>query len=105
MAIATVFMGSLLLYGKSKYFPENLIYLQNLLSRNIVLTRIFGYVLLAISAFLFSHQYDIATGVIVFLAALLLTISLLVIALPIHRNFIYLFGSIGLLSMVINYFI
>ncbi|MFS4446821.1 hypothetical protein [Maribacter sp. 2307UL18-2] len=91
MAITTVLLGSFLLYGTSKYFPEKFLKIRYLVAKNRKMAKLLGCSLLLLSVMLFSLKNGFATGFIMFAITLFLALSSLVISLSVHKKLIYLF--------------
>ncbi len=100
MSICFLFMGCLTLYGKSTYFPDDLIRIRKILLKNQSISRSVGYFFLLLSSVLCIINYGVATGILVFLMAMTMTLSVLIIIVPIHKNYLYVMASICLLAIV-----
>jgi hypothetical protein len=104
MTISLVTFGCFFLYQKSKYFPAHIEFPgQQLLRQNKLVSKVLGYSLLFLALVLFWMQYGIATGLLNFVFSVLLLMSLLVICLPLNRNFLFLFIGLIITASIIDF--
>ncbi|WP_430906785.1 hypothetical protein [Maribacter sp. 2-571] len=96
MGITLALFGSFLCYGASKYFPDSLPLAKRFIRAHKKACTTLGAVLLLLSLVRFGMVNGYATGPIMFATILFLIFSALVIALSVHKNFIYLFIAIAL---------
>lgn len=82
MILFLLAIAAVLLYGKSKYFPKRWQSKTEPLRRNKKQTRSAAYVLSMIAAIAYIWRWDVGTGLIVWLFALTLTLSLVLIFVP-----------------------
>lgn len=62
------------------------------------MTRLAGYALLGVSAFLLSQKFDLFTTLIFFSTATYLCLSLMVILLSLNKRYMLFFGAMATLS-------
>ena len=105
MNILLLFIGCLILYGKSRFFPEHYNSIGNVIKQNKQVALLLGYLSLITSYILFSLKIGWGTGFIVYLMALSLFYSLLVIVLPLNKLFIHLISSIVILLIIFENYI
>lgn len=82
MILLLLSIASLLLYGKSKYFPKAWQPLTASLRRHKQLTRLVAYGLYLIVAVVYVLRWDALTGLTIWLFALMLMLCLILIAVP-----------------------
>ena len=82
MVIILLFVAVFLLYGKSKYFPKVLRDRLPWLHQHPQKVRFTGYALLLLALFRLTTLYNVSTGFLLWLNALMLIIAVLVLALP-----------------------
>ena len=102
MAIVLLFLGCFVFYGKSKYFPEHLAVLGRYIKSNRLLANLSGYFLLIVSLLLFGWQFGWATGLVIFLTTLSFGYCLLLIALPLHKYYVYALTAMCICIIVIE---
>ncbi|MEM1359265.1 MAG: hypothetical protein AAGF89_13740 [Bacteroidota bacterium] len=87
MVILLLFTAVFLLYGKSKYFPRVLRERFSWLQRNPQKVRFTGYALMLLALLRLTALYNVFTGMLLWLNALMLVFAVLVLALPlIYKN-------------------
>ena len=72
MGVILVFIGSLLLYAKSKHFPEFLNFVGIRARQKPVLTRAVAYIAFLLSILIFTVQFDFATALVIFMITVML---------------------------------
>ncbi|MEO1009656.1 MAG: hypothetical protein AAFX53_00025 [Bacteroidota bacterium] len=102
MAIVLLFLGCFVLYGKSKYFPEHLASVGKRIKDNRKMANLLGYFLLTASLLMFGWQFGWATGFIIFFTTLSLGYCLLLIVLPLHKNYVYAMTAICVCLIIID---
>ncbi len=102
MAIVLIFLGCFLLYAKSKHFPKRMEHWALQLKSKPVRTRIFGYTLFVASFTILSLQFGFATGIVIFIMAVLLALSLTIMLLPLHRKYAYILAGLSVLVIVVE---
>ncbi|MGB3468039.1 MAG: hypothetical protein WBA74_22325 [Cyclobacteriaceae bacterium] len=103
MTVLLLIAGCFTLYGKSKYFIKDFVSVGRFLRKHIPVARVAGYLMLAFSALLIFQYYDAFTATMIFTSAVMLCFSLLIVLLNLHKNFIYLFGITGVISLIIDF--
>jgi len=86
MAVLLTLIACFLLYGKSKYFPQQWQNVTAPLRKNKAMTRGLGYALLLIAAVIFVLDWGGFTGFVIWVTILMLAYSVLVIALPVWQK-------------------
>ena len=102
MAIVFLFLGCFILYGKSTYFPEYLNKIGELIKTKKSVANLIGYLFLLLSYALFLYQFDWATGFVIFLITLSFVYSLLLITLPVHKNYLYFIVAVSITLIMIE---
>lgn len=102
MGVILVFIGSLLLYAKSKHFPEFLNFVGIRARQKPVLTRAVAYIAFLLSILIFTVQFDFATALVIFMITVMLTLGLMIILLPLNQKYVYLFAGLSLVVVVIE---
>lgn len=102
MSIVFLFLGCFLLYGKSKHFPEHFNKIGTMIKDNQRVTTIGGFLLLLFSYVLLANQFGWGTGLAIYLIAISFVYSLLLIILPIHKNYLYVIALLSVLLIVIE---
>ena len=90
------------MYGKSKYFPEHLEKIGNVIKDKKQITNIVGCLFLLFSYVLMGNKFGYGTGFVIFLIALSLAYSLLVIILTIHMNYAYVIAIVSVVLILIE---
>ncbi len=102
MGIVILIMGCFLLYGNSKYFPENLSYVRVQIKKYPKVIRILAYTLFLISYTFFYHQLGWGTAIIVFIIALVFSLCITLIVIPIHKRYVYVIATLSLLIIILE---
>ena len=102
MAVLLIILGCLIIYGKSRYFPDNLSYLRNQLKKKPKIVRSLGYLLFLGSYLLFSNQLGWGTAIVVFITTLSFGLCLVLIVLPLHKKYVYILGVFSLLIIIVE---
>ncbi|MEM9990826.1 MAG: hypothetical protein AAF738_03625 [Bacteroidota bacterium] len=82
MAVLLIFLTSFLFVSKSKYFPKEWQSAFAWFRNHPVWTRVFGYFLLAIAAYLFVQKAGVFTGIIAWGVVIMLAFSTVVMLIP-----------------------
>jgi len=105
MSIFLLFLGCFILYGRSRFFPENLTLIGNIIKTNKQIALVLGYLFLLFSYIVFSYQFGWATGFVIYLLALCLFYSFLVIVLPLNIKYVYIIAMFCILLMLFKNFL
>lgn len=100
MSIVLVFFGCLLLYAKSKHFPDHYSNIALKLKGQENRLRIGAYLLFLLANVALIYQYGWATGLTVFLIVLMFGLSITIMLLPLHKKYAYLLLGLSLLSII-----
>ena len=102
MLFLLVFLGCLLLYRTSKYFPKgiNILTQRTPVSNNLM--SLAGTSILVISAVVSSFTFGLGTGLLIFFAALMLSLCLVIIVFSLNRRLVYLLAGICVILIVIE---
>jgi len=102
MGFIPLFIGCFILYGRSNYFPENFSKVGNFIKKKKQLFTFIGYLFLVFSYILLGLNCGWSTGFGVYIVAISLMYSLLVIVLTFHKKIIYLIDLISVLLIIIE---
>lgn len=102
MAIALLIIASLLLYGKSKYFPDELKQQLNLHRLPMSLSMTVGTLLLLSAYVACAYQYDLLTAGIIWALALMMIFSSLIVTIKLNPVSIYLWAVLGVITVTID---
>ena len=97
MSIVLLLLGCFILYGRSRFFPEHLSGIGNVIKQQKQIVLLVGYLFLLSSYVVFGSTFGWGTGFIIYLVCISLFYSLLVIVLPLHKRYIYLIALITIL--------
>lgn len=102
MYILLAFIGSLLLYATSKYFPQHFTFFRSIIVANKKWSKMIAGVVLAASAMLTIRQFGWGTGLVIFCTTLIFAFSLLLIVLPLHNRLVYIIALVIILLLMIQ---
>ncbi|MBS9460912.1 hypothetical protein KIM67_00715 [Flagellimonas sp. 389] len=102
MGVILVFIGSLLLYAKSKHFPQFLNFVGITARQKPVLTRVVAYIVFLLSILIFTVQFDFATALVIFMITVMLALGLIITLLPLNQKYVYLFAGLSLVIIVME---
>ncbi len=102
MYVFLLLLGCSLCYGRSKYFPETLSQAKGILAQYRFGITVAGYSCLCLAIYGFTAHYGWGTGLVIYFMSLSLAYCLLLIALPLHKYYLYLMASIGILAIFIE---
>ncbi|MEM9886669.1 MAG: DUF3325 family protein [Bacteroidota bacterium] len=89
MAFLLIFIASILLFSKSKFFPKRWQHLAEITRNNKRWTRTIGYLLLLVSGVLYIKTWDNLTGFVIWSVAVMLSFSIVVMLFPVLTNLLY----------------
>lgn len=100
MFILTLLFGCFILYGKSKYFPENLPSIETPIKEHKNLATLAGYFLLFLSFLLFQDKFGTGTAIVLYTLSIGLIYCLLITVLTIHNKYVYFIAALSILSII-----
>lgn len=95
-------IGCFLLYGTSKYLPSTLSVAAEKIRLRKGLAKTLGCIVLVVSALLACRQFGWGTGLVVFLMALTLAFSLVIILFPLNRKLAFALAFICTLLIIVK---
>ena len=105
MGILLVFLGSFLLYVKSKYVPAFLGRISEMAKAKPAITRWGGYLLFFIAMILLNKSYGFWTGLVIFIITLMFALTLIIVLLPLNKKYAYLLFGMSVAALLTEYFI
>lgn len=105
MSVFILFVGCFILYGRSRFFPENLIPIETLIKKYRQIASILGYLFLVLSYVLFSYRLGWGTGFVMYLVALSLCYGALITVLSLNKRYIYVIAMLCFLLMFFENFL
>ena len=105
MGILLVFLGSFLLYIKSKHIPAFLGRIGEMASAKPAITRGGGYLLFFIAMILLTKSYGFWTGLVIFMITLMFALTLIIVLLPLNKKYAYLLFGLSVVAILTEYFI
>ena len=102
MSIVLIFLGCFLLYAKSKHFPVHFLNVVAKFSMHKIALRSIAYLLFFFATILLMIQYGPATGLVIFLIALMFGLCLTIMFLPLNKKYAYLLVGLSLVCIIIE---
>jgi len=103
MGIVLIFIGSFLLYAKSKHFPDFLSGLGSKLKARHSVNRFIAYFLFVISLVLLGYEFGFWTGLVIFIITVMFALTLTITLLPLNKRYAYLLTALSLFVLLIEY--
>lgn len=102
MGILLIFLGCFLLYAKSKYVPKDLANIEKWTRANPLGTRLIVYALFVTSIIVLCLQNGLATGLVIFLFALMFGLCITIILIPLNKKYAYWIAGLSVLFIIIE---
>ena len=101
MGILLAFLGSLMLYGKSRYFPKYLV-LPSIPSVKKQVWRLIAYLLFALSLYVYYKQLGFGTALVVWSMSLMLSLSMVMVVLPLNKGYVFALTLMTIVVLVVE---
>jgi len=102
MGILLIFLGCFLLYTKSKYVPKYFSNLEKWAKARPIGTRLIAYGLFITSIIVLCLQNGLATGLVIFLIALIFGLCITIILIPLNKKYAYWMAGLSVLFIIIE---
>ncbi|MEM6264654.1 MAG: hypothetical protein AAGI38_19235 [Bacteroidota bacterium] len=104
MAVALTFLASLLLYGTSRYFPEELSWVHKPLTKYDSLAVLMGTALLFLSLWFFAQEYRMLTACVIWAVVVATVLSSLVISVKISPKSLFIWSGFAVVIAIVDIF-
>ena len=100
MSVFTLFLGCFILYGRSRFFPEHLSPMGDLIKNNKQVALFLGYLFILISYTLFANEYGWGTGFVLYVVTLSMTYGILITILSLHKTYTYIIALLLIILII-----
>ena len=101
MALAVLILACFMFYGTSRYFPRQDI---SLLKEHKTSIMVLAGAISLLSLYLFSHRFDGATALLVWLTAFMTLLSAIILSVKMNVNWGWAWGGVCVLSILFDLF-